>query len=137
MEKSYRARLIGMIHMQSNAAALTDEEYRSVIIGATGKDSCTHCEISELFAIHRDLNTVLVKQGRKPYVFHARKNRKMTIKDAVVAKANKVLGDDWSARLDGFMKRFNKSNLDACTDNEVRQIMAWLSTVERNKKNGN
>ena len=137
-EKTYRARLIGMIHMQKSAAQLTDEEYRLIISGATGKQSCSDCNIKELFAIHYDLNAVLIKQGKKGFVFYRNPRPKgnTTIQDAVVAKAKKVLGDNWNERLDGFLKKLNRTSLKSCTDKEIRQIMGWISSTERSKKDG-
>ena len=69
-EKSYRTRLIGMIHMQKTAAHITDDGYRLILMGATGKLTCSECSLKELFAVHKDLNTLLVKQGQKAFVFH-------------------------------------------------------------------
>ena len=39
-EKTYRARLIGMIHMQKSAAQLTNDEYRLILASATDKQTC-------------------------------------------------------------------------------------------------
>ena len=109
-EKTYRARLIGMIHMQKSAAQLTNDEYRLILAGATGKQTCSECSIQELFAVHKDLNAVLIKQGKKGFIFfrNPMSKGKATIQDAVVAKAKKVLGDKWNERLDGSPKKLNR-----------------------------
>lgn len=137
-EKTYRARLIGMIHMQKSAAQLTNDEYRLILAGATGKQTCSECSIQELFAVHKDLNAVLIKQGKKGFIFfrNPMPKGKTTIQDAVVAKAKKVLGDNWNERLDGFLKKLNRTSLKSCTDKEIRQIMGWISSTERSKKDG-
>lgn len=62
-KSSYRTRLIGMIHMQKLAAHITDDGYRLILMGATGKLTCTECSLKELFDVHKDLNTLLIKQG--------------------------------------------------------------------------
>lgn len=136
-QKSYRTRLIGMIHMQKSAAHITDDGYRLILMGATGKLTCTECSLKELFAVHKDLNTLLVKQGQKAFIFHRRPNHsnKPTIQNAVVAKAKKVLGENWKERLDGFLHKLNKTSVKDCTENEIRRIMGWISTTERRKKN--
>lgn len=136
-EKSYRTRLIGMIHMQKSAAHITDDGYRLILMGATGKLTCSECSIKELFAVHKDLNTLLVKQGQKAFVFHGSPNHsnKKTIQNAVVARAKKVLGENWKERLDGFLQKLNKTSVKDCTENEVRRIMGWISTTERRQKN--
>ena len=136
-EKSYRTRLIGMIHMQKSAAHITDDGYRLILMGAAGKLTCTECSIKELFAIHKDLNTLLVKQGQKAFVFHGSPNHsnKPTIQNAVETRARKVLGENWKERLDGFLHKLNRTSVKDCTENEVRRIMGWISTTERRKKN--
>lgn len=135
-EKTYRDRLIGLIHMQKSAACLTDEEYRAIIAGSTGRESCVYCSIQELLAIHRDLNAVLIKQGKKGFTFYSkqRPSGKSSIQDAVIARAKKVLGESWEERLKGFLQKLNKTSVYKCTDKEVRQIMGWISTVERKDK---
>lgn len=135
-EKSYRARLIGMIHIQKSAAKLTDEEYRALVTGATEKQSCSECSIQELFAIHRDLNAVLIKQGQKGFTFYRNSKPKggATIQDAVIARAKKVLGESWEERLKGFLQKLNKTSVYKCTDKEVRQIMGWISSVAKKEK---
>ena len=136
-EKTYRARLIGMIHMQKSAAQLTNDEYRLILMGAAGKLTCSECSLKELFAVHKDLNTLLVKQGQKAFIFHRGPNHsnKPTIQNAVVVKAKKVLGENWKERLDGFLHKLNKTSVKDCTENEIRRIMGWISTTERRQKN--
>lgn len=136
-EKSYRSRLVGMIHMQKTAAQLTDEDYRLIVAGVTGKQTCSECSIQELFAVHKDLNAVLIKQGKKGFVFYRnpRPKGKTTIQDAVISRAKKVLGDNWKERLDGFLLRINKTSIYKCSDREIRQIMGWISSTERGTRN--
>ena len=136
-EKSYRTRLIGMIHMQKSAAHITDDGYRLILMGAAGKLTCSECSLKELFAVHKDLNTLLVKQGQKAFIFHRGPNHsnKPTIQNAVVAKAKKVLGENWKERLDGFLQKLNKTSVKDCTENEIRRIMEWISTTVKREKN--
>lgn len=136
--KTYRGRLIGMIHMQKTAAQLTDEDYRLIVAGATGKQTCSDCSIQELFAVHKDLNAVLIKQGKKGFVFYRtpKPKMKLTIQDAVISRAKKVLGENWKERLDGFLLRMNKTSLYRCSDKEIRQIMGWISSTAKGGKNG-
>lgn len=135
-QSSYRTRLIGMIHMQKSAAHITDDGYRLILIGATGKLTCSECSLKELSAVHKDLNTLLVKQGQKAFFFNGSPNHsnKKTIQNAVVAKAKKVLGQNWKERLDGFLQKLNRTSLKDCTENEIRRIMGWISTTERRQK---
>ncbi|MDO5331807.1 MAG: DUF1018 domain-containing protein [Bacillota bacterium] len=136
-EKTFRERLIGLIHMQKSAAQLSDEDYRLIVAGATGKQSCSECNIQELFAIHNDLNAVLIKQGKKRFVFHRTvfPKKKNTIQDAVLYRAKRVLGDNWKERLDGYLQKINKTSVYSCSNTEIRQIMGWISTVEKRSEN--
>lgn len=131
--KSNRARLISMIHAQKNAAKLDEDCYRTIIFGATGKQSCTDCDIQELNAVFYDLNIVLEKQGKKKYRFFPL--RQPTQTETVRIRAKKILGTDWQARLDQFIQtKVRKSSLSCLTQKELRQVMGFLSAVERNAK---
>lgn len=135
---SNRSRLIGLIHMQKNAASLSDDEYRLIIAGATGKESCSVCDMKELYSVFHDMNAVLENKGHRPFYFHKvnNSNTKPSVKDAVVSRCKKLFGDNWNDRLQGFLNRMGKKSLFNCNDKEVRQIMGWLSTLERKQKNG-
>lgn len=131
--KTYRGRLIGMIHMQKTAAQLTDEEYRLIIYGATGNQSCTECSMQDLFKIFADMNIVLERKGKEKFFFKWEQHQG-TLQDSVIARAKKILGDEWEIRLKGFLKSHQKENLSQCSDKELRQIQGWLSNVERTGK---
>ncbi|MBR6153563.1 MAG: DUF1018 domain-containing protein [Treponema sp.] len=133
-QKSNRSRLIGLIHVQKTVAKLDDETYRTIISGATGKESCTECTTQELRAIFRDLNLILEKQGKKTFSFYPRWEPP-TLKDAVIARARKILGDDWENRLDSFSQsKFSKAKFRLCNKSELLRIMAFLTNVERKER---
>ena len=97
--KTNRSRLISLIHAQKNAAGLDDATYRLIISGASGKQSCTECCMKELKQIFTDLNSILEKQGKQTFRYYPRWEQP-TLKDAVTARAKKILGEDWQNRLD-------------------------------------
>ena len=133
-QKSTRSRLIGLIHVQKTVAKLDDETYRTIISGATGKESCTECTTQELRAIFRDLNLILEKQDKKTFSFYPRWEPP-TLKDAVIARAKKILGDDWENRLDSFSQsKFSKTKFRLCNKSELLRIMAFLTNVERKER---
>lgn len=133
-QKSNRSRLIGLIHVQKTVAKLDDETYRTIISGATGKESCTECTTQELRAIFRDLNLILEKQDKKTFSFYPRWEPP-TLKDAVIARAKKILGDDWENRLDSFSQsKFSKTKFRLCNKSELLRIMAFLTNVERKER---
>lgn len=134
METSTKSRLIKLIHTQKRQAGLNDAEYRALLMGASsGKDSCTAMNHKELFNVFNGLNHLLIKQGQKPFVFVSRPGY-ATLKDAVLARAENVLGEDYKSRLDGFLARMKKPSLKDCSDKDLRQIMGFLSTLERTNK---
>lgn len=132
-KKSNRSRLIAMIHTQKSAAQLTDEEYRLIIYGATWNQSCTECSMQDLFKIFADMNIVLERKGKEKFFFKWEQHQG-TLQDSVIARAKKILGDEWEIRLKGFLKNHQKENLSQCSDKELRQIQGWLSNVERTGK---
>ena len=62
---SDKKHLTAVIHAQKNTAALTDDEYRMVLYGATGKTSCTECTAMELQKVYTDLNEILEKKDKQ------------------------------------------------------------------------
>lgn len=132
--RSNRSRLISKIHAQKNAAELDDATYRLIISGASGKQSCTECSMKELNQIFTDLNSILEKQGKQTFRYYPRWEQP-TLKDAVTARAKKILGEDWQNRLDSFSQtRFSKAKYILCTNAELRSIMAFLTNVERKER---
>ena len=132
--RSNRNRLISKIHAQKNAAGLDDTTYRLIISGASGKQSCTECSMKELKQIFTDLNSILEKQGKQTFRYYPRWEQP-TLKDAVTARAKKILGEDWKNRLDSFSQtRFSKAKYILCTNAELRSIMAFLTNVERRER---
>ena len=129
-KKTNRSRLIAMIHTMKTTARLSEDEYRLILSGATGKESCKDCSMKELFAVFDDMNIVLQKKGEKKFFFKW-EHQQSTMQDAVIARAKKVLGESWEERLKGFLQKLNKTSVYKCTDNEVRQIMGWISSVAK------
>lgn len=132
--RTNRSRLISLIHAQKNSAGLDEETYRLIISGASGKQSCTECSMKELKQIFTDLNSVLEKQGKQTFRYYPRWEQP-TLKDAVTARAKKILGEEWQNRLDSFSQtRFSKAKYILCTNAELRSIMAFLTNVERKER---
>ena len=129
-----RKKLISLIHAQKTAAKIDEDCYRTIIFGATGKQSCTECDTAELRAVFNDLNIVLERQKKAPFRFIP-KFEHPTQLDAVKARAQKILGEGWQKRLDEYIQtKVRKTTLSCLTQKELRQVMGFLSTVERNAK---
>ncbi|MBO7612480.1 MAG: DUF1018 domain-containing protein [Treponema sp.] len=133
-KRSNRSRLISKIHAQKNAAGLDDATYRIIIAQKTGKESCSECNMQELKTIFENLNIVLQTLGKQTFRYYPRWEQP-TLKDAVTARAKKILGEDWQNRLDSFSQtRFSKAKYILCTNAELRSIMAFLTNVERKER---
>lgn len=128
--KSTRNRLISLIHAQKNAAQLAEAEYRLIVSGATDHTSCSDCNIKELFSVFHDLNIILSKQGKQKFVFSKQKTLP-NLKIAILARAKRLLGSEYKTRFNGYLSRLKRTSLDDCNNNELRQIMGFLSTLER------
>jgi len=133
-QKSNRAHLVALIHAQKNAAHLDDDAYRAIVYGATGEESCTDCTIQQLHAVFTDLNIVLEKHHKKPFIFRAR-FEKPDMRDAITARAKKLLGENWQDRLALFVQtKLQKQSLADCSEADLRRVMGFLSGVERGAK---
>lgn len=130
--KTKRTRLISKIHQQKKIAGLSDEEYRLILSAETGKESCSDCTLSELEQVFRAMNNLLVRMGENP--FHIRNLFYSSLSEVVQAKAEKVLGSGSAARLKGFLAKMGRSSLDECSDIELRRILSFLSTVQKQER---
>ncbi|MDE5898937.1 MAG: regulatory protein GemA [Treponemataceae bacterium] len=126
-----RNRLISIIHAQKGKAHLSDDEYRLVLYGATGKNSCTECTLQELQSVFDDLNIVLERKGMRRFGF---RQESLTLREAVAARAEAVLGGECKARLDSFLAKLGRTSIDECSGKELRRVMGFLSAVERKKR---
>lgn len=129
MNKSAKLRLISVIHAQKNKAGLTDDEYRMVIFGATGKQSCKACNLQELKSIYYDLNLILSKKGIEKF-FYTQNNQRSLV-SVIISRAEKVMGADYQKRIQGFLHKMKKKSLDDCTDQELRRLLGFISTISR------
>lgn len=118
--KTKRIRLISIIHQQKKRAALSDEEYRSIIFAETGASSCSDCTVVQLEQVYRTLNRLLMLKGLAPYRFRDA----LSPADVVEAKAEKLFGKNWQERIQGFITSKKLPDLNKCTDKDLRMI--WV-----------
>lgn len=128
--KTKRTRLISIIHQQKKRAALSDEEYRSIIFAETGASSCSDCTVVQLEQVYRTLNRLLMLKGLATYRFRYA----LSPADVVEAKAEKLFGKNWQERIQGFITSKKLPDLNKCTDKDLRMILGFLSTIERTQK---
>ena len=126
--KTNRNKLIGIIHMQRNALGINEEEYKSMVLSVSGKNSCAECSESEPKNIFRQMNSLLQKSNKKPFYFRPFGS---SMHAAVIACARKKFGDNWEERLVGFLKHINKNSLDSCSQNDLRKIMGFINRARK------
>ncbi len=143
-----------LIHIQKKELGLTDDEYRTILQSVTGKTSTSEMNYTELSKIINSLNTLLVASGKASLGYisptksgssgssghsgssnNSGKNRRpTTFLEAVKSKAYATLGKNADARLKGFLQKMNKTSLDECTSKELRRVMGFLSTLQKQTK---
>lgn len=130
--KTNKDKLIQLIHIQKGKIGLTDDDYRVILESTTGESSCSKLNYSQLFQVFNNLNNILKKQGKKALIF--KKNTDATLQEAVVNRAEKILGPACQTRLQGFLQKIGKNSIQDCNFQELRRVMGFLSTIERSQK---
>jgi hypothetical protein len=124
---------LARIHAMKKEAGLPDDAYRILLSGAAGvesaKDIATPVQYNRVITA---LSNVLMAQGKIPFG----KSGKQMFRDAVIAKALRVLGVAWQTRLSGYLQKMGKPRLADCNDWELRRIMGFLSKTEKQEKKG-
>lgn len=131
MSETTRKQLISLIHAQKTQAGLSDDVYRTIIVANTGEDSCKELNVSQLFFVFNALNECLKKLDKPIFRFN---RQKPDIRNAVVQRAESLLGTHWKTRLSGFLSRIGRKTVAECDDIDCRKIMGFLSTLERKEK---
>ncbi|MEL3903749.1 MAG: hypothetical protein P1P63_01330 [Treponemataceae bacterium] len=133
INETSRKKCLALIHMQKAKAALTDDEYLSILLDHAGVDSASKIEnIKQFKTVINVLNKILISKGLEPLGNQGNYNPKeLQFLNAVRAKANTVLGFRNGKRLSGFLKKIGKEKLEDCSFRELRRVMGFLSTIER------
>ncbi len=129
MTNATRNKMLALIHTQKRAADLDDEAYVSILIESAQVDSASQIQTQTQFsAVISSLNAVLIKQGKEPMGNPNVWTSPFTW--STKKRAEKVLGS--MNRLSGFLAKMGKERIEDCTDQELRRINGFLSTLERN-----
>ena len=127
-----RKKYLAIIHIQKAKVALTDEEYKTVLLESAGVTSAALIQTQfEFNAVVSALNKILVSKGIQPFGY----NYKFTLHEnrflkAVKAKSHAVLGSAYKTRLHGFLKKIGKEKLEDCSARELRRVMGFLSSIK-------
>ncbi|MCL1812257.1 MAG: regulatory protein GemA [Treponema sp.] len=124
---------LARIHAMKKEAELTDEDYRLLLSGAAGIDSAKDiASPDQYYKIITALSNLLMAKSKIP--FGRSINKRQTFCDAVKVKASTVLGKDYQVRLSGYLRKMGKADLAKCNDWELRQVMGFLSRIEKQEK---
>lgn len=110
--------------------------YRSVLEELTGKDSCSLMEEEELRKVMDYFNQAGFSQ--LPYVSPRSEQRKQdaAVRAQILRRAAEVLGDNWEARLSGFVAKMGKTALYSCGSRELRKVIGWINRIDRYDRKG-
>jgi hypothetical protein len=122
---------LARIHILKKEAVLADDDYHSLLSGAAGVTSAADIDTpDQYYRVVFALEKYILSIGKVP---SGRQERtKKAFPEAVAERAKHVLGPAYRNRLAGYLKKMGKADLGDCSDRELRRVMGFLSTVERN-----
>ena len=121
---------LARIHILKKEAALTDDEYRSLLSGAAGVSSAADIETpDQYYKVVFTLEKYIASIGKTP---SGRAANKRTLSETVLNRAKRILGPGYRNRITGYLRKMGKTDLGDCSDRELRRVMGFLSSIERN-----
>jgi hypothetical protein len=128
---------LARIHVLKKEAGISDEEYRSLLSGAVGVNSAAAIETpDQYYKVIKSLEKYLVSIGKLPTGKPVPAAKRKTLFEVVQDRAKHILGPGYQNRMSGYLRKMGKADLYDCTDRELRRVMGFLSTVERQGKAG-
>jgi ribosomal protein S17E len=120
---------LARIHILKKEAALTDDEYRSLLSGAAGINSAADIETpDQYYKVVSTLEKYIASIGKTP---SGRAANKRTLSETVLDRAKRILGPGYRNRIAGYLWKMGKTDLGDCSDRELRRVMGFLSSVEK------
>jgi hypothetical protein len=121
---------LARIHILKKEAALTDDEYRSLLSGAAGVLSAADIETpDQYYKVVFALEKYLLSIGRLPSGRAAAGER--TLAEVILDRAKRILGPGWQSRLSGYLRKMGRADLSRCSGRELRRVMGFLSSIEK------
>ncbi|MDR0878967.1 MAG: regulatory protein GemA [Treponema sp.] len=128
---------LARIHVLKKEAGITDEEYRSLLNGAAGVGSAAEIESpDQYYKVIKTLEKYLISTGKPPTGKPVPAAKRKTLFEVVQDRAKHILGPGCQNRMAGYLRKMGKNDLYDCSDRELRRVMGFLSTVERQGKAG-
>ena len=117
---------LAVIHIARKQCGLDDACYRELLRSCAGVESSADLKTEAQFS------AVMEAFNRLGFISARTKASRML--DAVRARAYTILGPGYEKRLAGYLAKMGRSSLAGCKFQELRRIMAFLSTIERKAK---
>lgn len=115
---------------------MSDDRYRASLEQLTGKRSCKNMNIEELQKVYGMFQRVGFKPVQTTFnPVREEYSSKERIAYSIRSRAPGVLGENWEARLTGFIKHMGVDHLDFCDVKQLRKVQGWLSRT-KNKEQG-
>lgn len=110
---------------------ITEEDYRNFLYRVTKKKSCKYMMIGELQRILDLLYEAGFIPMKRTHIGTLKASKDGMIKNAEEL-AQKVMGDNWKRRLNGWVKKvFGVDNMRFLTVNELRAVFGFLHKIEK------
>ncbi|MGP1489950.1 MAG: hypothetical protein ACTTI6_02595 [Treponema sp.] len=135
LTEAKRKKYLSLIHLQKAKAHLDDELYVTLLYSCASVDSAAKITTIQQFeAVVTALNKLLAAQGQSPlgdrnYIPHS-----SAFLHTVKVRACRILGPMWEQRLTGYLKKIGQSQLEECSHPQLRQVMGFLSAIERGNR---
>jgi hypothetical protein len=121
---------LARIHILKKEAALADDEYRSLLIGAAGVSSAADIETpDQYYRVIFSLEKYLLSIGRIPSGRAA--SGRWTLPEVILERAKRILGPGYRNRIAGYLRKMGRTDLSACSGSELRRVMGFLSSLEK------
>lgn len=112
---------------------LPDWFYRQILLSSGGEDSCRRLDDKALVKVMEVFDEAGFARCF-PHVSPAKEERKarIALQNIIRKRAREVLGNNWEARLQGFLdKSIGRSALSFCSMEELRNVIGWINRAEK------
>lgn len=132
--KDYRKAMIAKIHIARKELNLTELQYRDILKKLTGKTSTKYMTSAELHRVLAAFYQMGFKPKKKKSIPAMVSDSKQGMIARIEQAAPQILGIKWHRRLRRFIEyKYEKSELQFLTLNELRGVWAFLRAVERKR----
>ena len=119
---------------RSSTHLMSDEEYRQFLKLYAGKASCSQMDEMELRMVVNAFDELGWREYWKRQKASHMRRQTQTI-HLIKREAERVLGDSWVDRLQGFIDKVSgKSSIYVLNDMELRNVIGWLRRLKKSEE---